>query len=640
VPALIAARWHAGVRRAEAVAQVRSQMSTHVDALKSALDRRLGLLAGFKSFTESRRTPAELYEEFPLYASGTLAGNPGVQLMQFGVGSVIVAVWPLAGNEHLINFDLGQLDAANLAYLATGRALVTGPVELREGGIGVLLRRRLDAGPGFPELATMILNVPSLIAEGGVPDSASGLRLELRRADGRWFGGDPAGSAVEPEVVQVSPGVVDWELHAAPAAGWATLTAGRARAFHLAAGSLVAMSAFLGFLIGGREERLVREVAASGTRLDLALRAGRMGFWEWDLAANRVACGDVVRQILGFDPSAVPDPDKRFFDKLHPDDRETVQRTLGATQRGERVGNVLECRVMRPDGSFRWVVAISAAERDETGRTVRVFGVLTDATERRELEDRLRHSQRLEAVGKLAGGISHDFNNLLTAMIGFGELAHDQAAKMSDDPRAEAIRDDLAQVLATANRAATLTGQLLAFSRRGTTQPTEVDVSAAVRELEPMLGRLLVGAVELSCTLADDLPTVWVDSGQLTQVVLNLVVNARDAMPDGGCIAIRTALVPAAGARPPEAPPGEWVLLEVADTGTGIAAEIQGRIFEPYFTTKEMGRGTGLGLAVVYGAVEHAGGRVTLASTLGKGTTFRVFLPTGASVLPHDRPAP
>lgn len=619
--------WHADVRRARAAEEVRLAMLPHADALQGSLDRQLGLLAGFRSFAESRPSRAALDEEFPMYATGTMAGNPGLQLMQFVQNDVVVAVWPLEGNEHRLNFNFGPVDAANRAAISTGRPLVTGPVELREGGTGILLRQQLMERPGFPDMATLVLGVDELVREAGLPAARAGMRYELRRGSGVWFGGDPVGSAVEPETLAVARGLVDWQLLAAPTDGWASLTRDRALEFRLSAGALVAMFILLGVVIGGREGRLMLRAEDSGTRLDLVLRAARVGVWEWDPHRNRVECTEAVPRILGFDPSRASAPDEAFFRAVHPDDRAELERILRATRSGERVGNVLECRVVLPNGEERWILSISEVERDEAGRPAKVFGVLSDVTDRRDLEARLRHAQRLEAVGQLAGGISHDFNNLLTAMIGFGELAHDEAKALGDSPRAVAIREDIGQVLSTANRAASLTGQLLAFSRRSITTPSEVRVNAVIRELEPMLGRLLVATVELRCDLGEGLPPVWVDSGQLTQVIVNLIVNARDAMPAGGTVRIRTSHLRAAGTRPAGAPPGDHVLIEVEDSGIGMSPKVQSRIFEPYFTTKETGRGTGLGLAVVYGAVEQAGGSVTVSSVEGEGSTFRVFLP-------------
>lgn len=634
----IADLWQSPRREAAARADVRERLVPYGASLRAAVVRRLGLLTGFRSFAESRRTRADLDEEFTAFALGTLAGAEGVRVMQLVEDDRIVAIVPLELRATMLGFDLGATDPGNASQLRTGRPVVTGPIELREGGLGLLLRQQLPARPGFPDVVTIILDVPTLVREARIPDGRSGLRMELLRNGTTWFGGDPRGTTVRPETLSLFIENNRWQLLASPVVGWAALARGRAAQFRLAAAFVVALATMVGFLVGQREERLERELEASGTRLDLVLRAGRMAIWEWDLRSNRVHCSASIVGLLGFDPSTTPHPDRAFFSAVHPDDREMVTRTLEATRAGQRVSNVLECRVVHPDGTTRWILAISEAQRDETGTPVSIAGVLSDATERRELEEQLRHSQRLESIGKLAGGISHDFNNLLTAMIGFTELAVDQAGRLGDDPRAASIRADLGQVLSTANRAATLTGQLLAFSRRGVTRPEPLDVAAVVRDLEPMLRRLISAEITLTVTADAGLPRIMMDSGQLTQVILNLVVNARDAMPAGGELVIRTSLVAAEDQeRPVGAPDGELVCLMVSDTGVGMSEEVRARVFEPYFTTKEMGRGTGLGLAVVYGAVHHARGAVTVSSEEGKGSVFRVYLSPHE---PRDRPSP
>lgn len=627
VVALAADRWQVGVRDAEVRARVRLIASPHADAFRSAVERRFGLLAGFVSFAGSRMSRAELESEFSAYAQGTLAAARGIRSMQFVEHGRITMIWPLAGNERMVDFQLEQIPDSTLQFLSTGQPLVTGPVTLIEGGDGLLLRQAIPPRAGFPDLATIILDVPTLVREAGIPDSAAGIAMEIRRRGSAWFGGDPEGSAVAPESLAIAVFGSEWLLTASPHGGWGAMHNAGAVPFRLGAFAMVMMSALLGFVIGRREEELVREVHSRDSRLEFALRAGRMGVWEWDLRTNRVRCGEAVSALLGFDPSTVPDPDRRFFAALHPEDRFRVQGVLEASRRGEPVDHMLECRVIAADGSERWILSISGLERDEANRPARIFGVLSDSSERRELEERLRHSQRLESIGKLAGGISHDFNNLLTALIGFTELAGHEAEALGDDPRAQSIRRDLAQVLSTANRAASLTGQLLAFSRRGVTLPQRLCMNAVIRDLEPMLRRVLSAEIEFVTDFADNLPHVLIDSGQLTQVVLNLVVNSRDAMPAGGTITIRTSLLAADGAlRPVGAPPGEWVTLSVADSGVGMPESVRARIFEPYFTTKEMGRGTGLGLAVVHGAIEHARGTVTVQSEEGKGSCFRVYL--------------
>jgi PAS domain S-box-containing protein len=238
--------------------------------------------------------------------------------------------------------------------------------------------------------------------------------------------------------------------------------------------------------------------------------------------------------------------------------------------------------------------------------------VLRDITERRMLEERLRQAQKMEAVGQLAGGVAHDFNNLLTVIAGYGEIArrHIGAGPGSNE---------LGEIQRAAERAGELTRQLLAFARRQVLEPVLLDLNDVAGGLVPMLGRLIGEDIEIAMLAGDDLPPVLADRAQLEQVVINLAINARDAMPDGGTLAIETGVA------------GEHVRLAVSDTGTGIAAEVLEHIFEPFYTTKDVGLGTGLGLATVHGIVTQSGGRVEVASDLGLGSTFTVLLPAASS---------
>ncbi|MDP2321693.1 MAG: MASE1 domain-containing protein [Acidobacteriota bacterium] len=248
-----------------------------------------------------------------------------------------------------------------------------------------------------------------------------------------------------------------------------------------------------------------------------------------------------------------------------------------------------------------------------------------DALERRLLlEEQLRHSQKMEAVGRLAGGIAHDFNNLLTAIIGYTEIV-----LTSLDPKDER-RADAEEIARAAMRAADLTKQMLAFSRRQVLQPKIIDLNTALGKVEPMLRRVIGEDIMLTVTGKAASPHVRVDPGQVEQVVMNLVVNARDAMPQGGRITVEAAdavLDHAALADAPDVKPGNFVMLSVADTGVGMPPEVRARIFEPYFTTKDVGKGTGLGLSTAYGIVRQSDGHIAVSSELGRGTTFRIYLP-------------
>jgi signal transduction histidine kinase len=256
--------------------------------------------------------------------------------------------------------------------------------------------------------------------------------------------------------------------------------------------------------------------------------------------------------------------------------------------------------------------------------------LLRDVTERRQLEEQLRQAQKMEAIGKLAGGVAHDFNNLLTAIIGFASLAAD------DVPEGTPARNAIAQIRRSAEQAASLTRQLLAFGRRQILRPETLDLGEVVSQVEPMLRRLIGEDIRIVVELAAGLPCIRADRTQVQQVLLNLAVNARDAMPRGGQLTIRTgiAAVPGPDAAASDMPPGDYVVLEVTDTGLGIDASMVDRIFEPFFTTKAFGQGTGLGLSTVYGIAKQSGGDVQVRSAPGQGATFRVLLP----VAPGPRP--
>ncbi len=258
------------------------------------------------------------------------------------------------------------------------------------------------------------------------------------------------------------------------------------------------------------------------------------------------------------------------------------------------------------------------------GKSVGRVWSFRDISERQRLEDLLRQSQKMEAIGQLAGGVAHDFNNLLTVVIGHCELLLD---RIGSDPTQ---RKEIEGIRKTANRAANLTRQLLAFSRRQILQPKVVDLNEIVLNMDKLLQRLIGEHIDLIAVTGKDLWFIEADPGQLEQVIMNLAVNARDAMPSGGELVIETCNLTvdeSCAAKSPDVPPGKYASMTVADTGTGMPPEVQKRIFEPFFTTKEAGKGTGLGLSTVYGIVKQSGGHISVHSKLGKGTAFSLYFP-------------
>ncbi len=291
-------------------------------------------------------------------------------------------------------------------------------------------------------------------------------------------------------------------------------------------------------------------------------------------------------------------------------------------QSGEEPLRPVEQTLRRLDGSAIEVETI--AMRFFADGRPNVLSIVRDVSTRKALEEQLRHAQKMEAVGQLAGGIAHDFNNILTIIIAYGHLL--RTTRPDDEP----LQHDLREILGAGERAAALTRQLLAFSRRQLLQPSVVDLSKLTHDLERMLSRLLPENIELVTNLAKPLGFVSADSGQIEQVIMNLVVNARDAMPDGGRLVIDTADVELddySPMLPRGSRGGQFVVLSVSDTGHGMDEATRRKIFDPFFTTKEAGKGTGLGLSTVYGIIQQSGGSISVSSAVGVGTTFRVYLP-------------
>jgi PAS domain S-box-containing protein len=325
--------------------------------------------------------------------------------------------------------------------------------------------------------------------------------------------------------------------------------------------------------------------------------------------------------VTGYPASRVIGKNPRILKsgQTPPEEYQELWRTI--TAGGEWQGEFYN---RRQNGEFYWSSAVISPIKNEADRITHFLAVEEEITGRKELEERLRLSQKMEAVGRLAGGIAHDFNNLLLVITGHCALLMESL--LPGDP----IRRDIDEIRKAGERAVSLTRQLLAFSRRQILQPKIINLNNVVTDLEKMLRRLISRDIELLTTLEPALGRVKADPGQIEQVIMNLVINARDAMPDGGTLTIETANVEVDenyARRHVDVKAGSYVMLAVNDTGTGMDAETQTRIFEPFFTTKEPGRGTGLGLATVYGIVQQSNGHIVIESKVEHGTSFRVCLP-------------
>ncbi|MBI1786876.1 MAG: PAS domain S-box protein [Acidobacteria bacterium] len=365
------------------------------------------------------------------------------------------------------------------------------------------------------------------------------------------------------------------------------------------------------------------ELRASEERFRQLATHLRQVFFITDPALTQmVYISPAYQDVFGSSCESIYAHPRAWLDCVHPDDRSQVAASIGQPAVG--TPRPLEYRIVRPSGETRWIRSQSFPLRDEAGNTYRIVGLAEDITEWRHLEAQLVQAQKMEAVGQLAGGVAHDFNNLLTVIQGHADLMLHRLDAASRS------RNHADQILIATQRASALTQQLLAFSRRQIMQPTVVNLNEVVADVEDMLGRLIGENIELVTRLEPRLGSVRADRGQLGQVLMNLAVNARDAMPDGGRLTIETSnvwLEHAPAGREEEVVRGDYVRVSVRDNGSGIDETTASRVFEPFFTTKAKGKGTGLGLSTAYGIVKQSGGYIWLESELGQGACFEIFLP-------------
>jgi two-component system cell cycle sensor histidine kinase/response regulator CckA len=383
-----------------------------------------------------------------------------------------------------------------------------------------------------------------------------------------------------------------------------------------------------------RAERAAETLRASEERFRLIAETITQAFWIIDVKTEAmIYISPAYEAIWGRSCDSLYRDSTSFLESIHPEDRVRVleQRRV---QHGESFGH--DYRIVRPSGEIRWIWDRGFPVRNQSGQVFQYVGVAEDITDRRLLEAQLRQSLKMDAVGQLAGGIAHDFNNLLTAILGFSAILAESIAE--SDPR----RTDVEEIRRAAERAASLTRQLLAFSRKQILAVHVLRLGDVVATLTPMLERLLREGIDLRTTF-DERGLVKADPGQIEQVIVNLCVNAHDAMPDGGRLTIQTAdvmLDEAFALQHPSVVPGLHVMLSVSDTGYGMDAATRARVFEPFFTTKPKGQGTGLGLATVYGIVKQSGGSIWMSSEIAKGTTFTIYLPrTDDAEAIDERPA-
>ena len=595
--------------------------------------------------------------DFDAVANQMLPLYPGVSALGLAPAGVVKAIVPLAGNEGAIGHDmLGDPARATEARLArvSGKLTLAGPFDLVQGGTGAVARLPVylddeQGNPAFWGFTTVLIRFPQALDQSLLSQlAARGFDYELWRSHPdsgekqviAASSSSPLQAAVE-HPLQVPNG--SWTLSVAPIKGWGNHVE---LAFNTAFGLLLSLLlAWLAkLLIESKAHEAGLEVLVAERTAEIRESEERLRLLEDNLPDSYVY--QYLHETAGT---------ARFLhlsagvERLHGISRQDVLRDAGILQRqidpkqmpalaaleAVSLQNMtdygMELRICRTDGEWRWLQIRSRPRRKGDGQVL-WDGVATDITEHKKLEKNYLHAQKMESIGTLAGGVAHDFNNILTVIVGLGEMTLMKMA--GDNPQ----RGNIEGILEAAERATHLTRELLLFSRKQQSERRPVDLNAIVARMEKFLHRIIGEDIALKQVPHGSSLPILADSNQLEQVLMNLAVNARDAMPQGGELILRTTetvLDEGFVATHGYGQPGLYALLTVSDSGTGMDKATQQRIFEPFFSTKEVGKGTGLGLAVVYGIIKQHDGFITVYSEPGQGSTFRIYLPLTTAVRPE-----
>ncbi len=645
--------WYRGHLLTDERRQLADESTIFSERLGFAIERRLALLEGVRAFVlhEPDAHQGNL-DHFDDFAGNLLARTSGIRAISLAPGGVLGDIYPRDGNQVALGHDLQHDSRPEIrqsidAAIASRHTILNGPFPLILGGEGLVARLAVFEGEKFWGLVNLVMDFPTVLREAEFDRIPTTMRLALRNPRGEVVFGTAPVFAGTPVISRLPFEVPGWELGALPAAGWDALIAGRLLLFRLAGMGGVSLLALTAFLALRYQSSLTREV-----RLRTASLAG-------ELAARRVSEASLAeshRSLQAF-LDAIPETallmdrgggilaaNRTFRERFGPGSDAVINANYFAllppelaVDRKLMVDEVLRSgqAVRFEDQRGKRLLANHIHPVLDAGGAVAQMAVLSlDITERRQLEGQLRHTQKLDAIGTLAAGVSHEFNNILTAIIGQASLL--EMKLPPDSP----LLVHAEMILKSADRAAKLTTALRAFSRQQVTAPVCIDLNELSRHLDVAFGALLGSKTRLVFELSEGPLLVQVDTGLVQQALLSLAANARDAMPQGGTLTITTRRISlddqfteshGGGA------PGYYALLEVTDTGTGIAPDHLARIFEPFFSTKEVGTGTGLGLSNALGIIRQQHGFLTCSSAPGVGTTFNILLPLVAGDLrPHS----
>jgi PAS domain S-box-containing protein len=562
----------------------------------------------------------------------------GLPVVQAGSLQERLLAMQLAGEEYQLHGEDSALEDLRSASVALQDAVGEKDVDVRD--LAAYRRALIDYSDAFESLIGTIDQ-----ARGKIDNLEAWATAMTPRYDemGQIFGAYArAGDDRFTRILTRNVGALIWAVLAAVALGCAgAILFGRALARpitrmtaamnEIAAGDLAVaipcqeQSNELGEM--ARALAVFKENAAAIRRANEEMRTAQsvanLGSWIWDPRTDELLYSEEMLRIFGLPPDRPRLSVAQMLAQYHPDDRPAAERVWKELREGKNSGR-FQARIVRPGGAIRWVEAGGEATRDSEGRILRMFGTVLDITDRRQVEDELRQLQKTEALGQLTGGIAHDFNNQLAVISGNLELL---LVRLADRPD---LRSFAEKALRSVERGTTLTRSLLAFARKQPLSPEVVDANQLVGDMEDLIRRTIGETIELATVRSGGLWKCEVDSGQLENALLNLVINARDAMPRGGKLTIELAnarLDDDYAAAQSDLTPGQYVMLAVSDSGVGMTPDLVARAFDPFFTTKEFGKGSGLGLSMVQGFVKQSGGHAKIYSEPGTGTTVKLYLP-------------
>ena len=625
---------------------VLNKLSTVRARLEGVINGNLLVITGL--ITEISLNPEITQDEFSRYARLIMAQSTQIRNIGAARDMVITHMYPMEGNEKALGLDYRenkeQRAAAQKAREVDG-IFVAGPVNLVQGGRGFVARTPIyevaasgehDRGR-FWGLVSTVIDEDRLYKASGLSDPDLPIEIAIRGQDssgseGGVFFGRPdlfeeAGVLLDVSLVHGS-----WQLGGAPKGGWTQATPNATIIRSVAFVVLLLVIAALFFRARRRQEKALVEIAVreSESRYRRLTEISPVGIFETDAKGDYTFVNEKWREIAGLRREQAAG--RGWIMALHPDDRVRVD-TEWYTATKESTMFRSEFRFMRPDGGVSWLIGLGLNMVDAAGKTIKYVGTITDITQRKYLEEQVRRSQKMEAIGQLTGGIAHDLNNVLAIISMNTGLLNEL---IENDP--EAHRHGEATMRGI-KRASDLTRKLLDFSRTEARETKRVSANEFIRGMEGLIAKSVTPKISLHTDLAEDVWFVEIDPGDLEDSIVNLALNAGDAMPNGGTLVVETAnkvIDQDYANRNPGITVGEYVMISVSDTGTGMTPETVEKAFEPFFTTKDVGKGTGLGLSMVYGFVQRSGGQVRIDSEPGEGTSVRLYLPRVLGVADDD----